>query len=70
MKMPTICVGWNSWLRKVVSLLLLLKKVGGFSYKVGDYTFGNKGSGQWQIVDKKGNEVDYLFGKNLVILLL
>ncbi|QHS01769.1 hypothetical protein CPT_CIP9_233 [Enterobacter phage vB_EclM_CIP9] len=42
-----------------------IKKVGGFSYKVGDYTFGNKGSGQWQIVDKKGNEVEYLFGKKL-----
>lgn len=42
-----------------------IKKVGGFSYKVGDFTFGNKGSGQWQIVDKKGKEVDYLFGKKL-----
>lgn len=41
-----------------------IKKVGGFSYKVGDYTFGNKGDGQWQIV-KGGKEVDYLFGKKL-----
>lgn len=42
-----------------------IKKVGGISYKVGDFTFGNKGSGQWQIVNKAGKEVDYLFGKKL-----
>ncbi|ARW57548.1 hypothetical protein [Serratia phage X20] len=42
-----------------------VKKVGGYSFKVGDYTFGNKGDGQWQIVNKAGKEVDYLFGKKL-----
>lgn len=42
-----------------------IKKVGGYSYKVGDFTFGSKGSGQWQIVDKSGKEVDYLFNQKL-----
>lgn len=42
-----------------------IKKVGGTSFKVGDWTFGNKGDGQWQIVDKAGNEVDYLFNTKL-----
>ena len=42
-----------------------IKKVGGTSFKVGDWTFGNKGDGQWQIVNKAGKEVDYLFGKKL-----
>lgn len=42
-----------------------IKKVNGTSFKVGDWTFGNKGSGQWQIVDKSGKEVDYLFNQKL-----
>lgn len=42
-----------------------IKKVNGSSFKVGDWTFGNKGSGQWQIVNKAGKEVDYLFNKKL-----
>lgn len=42
-----------------------IQKVGAVSYRVGDFTFGNKGDGQWQIVDKAGKEVDYLFGKKL-----
>jgi hypothetical protein len=41
-----------------------IKKVNGYSFEVGEYTFGNKGDGQWQIV-KSGKEVDYLFGKKL-----
>ncbi|AHY25094.1 internal virion protein [Pectobacterium bacteriophage PM2] len=42
-----------------------IKKVGRTSFKVGDFTFGNKGDGQWQIVDKGGKEIDYLFNKKL-----
>lgn len=42
-----------------------IKKVNGTSFKVGNYTFGNKGDGQWQIVNKAGNEVDYLFNTKL-----
>ena len=42
-----------------------IKKPGGTSFRVGDFVFGNKGDGQWQIVDKAGKEVDFLFGKKL-----
>lgn len=42
-----------------------ISKTGSTSYKVGDYTFGSKGQGQWQIVNKAGKEVDYLFNKKV-----